>query len=326
MQLNNNIWGQNEVNDSILISLLTSDAVKRLKQVMQAGANFLINPNRNVTRYEHSEGVMLLIKRLGGSWEEQAAGLLHDISHTAFSHTIDMLMNNKNDNYHETVKEKVVTHFGISEYFLNTPYQLDRILDEKNFLILDQPQPNLCADRIDYAVRDMKKLGYITQAEIEEFLDTLTVINGRIMVTDIESAEWFCIQFHRLVKNIFMDPTENYYSYLFTRILNYALEICCISMDDLLFGTDSGVLESLYKCDDSKLKDLLTTFEHRSPIIVDQKRYEIIVRPKARVIDPNVYINNKIGHLSSYSSLVGKLSAEICQIAENGLFLRTKRC
>ena len=38
---------------------------------------------------------MLLIKKLGGSVEEQIAGLLHDVSHTAFSHVIDYVFDNK---------------------------------------------------------------------------------------------------------------------------------------------------------------------------------------------------------------------------------------
>lgn len=51
-----------------------------------------MNKEWNVTRFDHSVGVMLLVKKLGGSVEEQIAGLLHDVSHTAFSHVVDYVL------------------------------------------------------------------------------------------------------------------------------------------------------------------------------------------------------------------------------------------
>jgi len=310
------------VNDSILVTLIDSDIVQRLKHVRQAGAKFLVNTNRNGTRYEHSEGVMLLIRRIGGNLEEQIAGLLHDISHTAFSHTVDMLLNIRNENYHELVKNQIIDRFNIRKYFSGTSYDVDYILNEENFQILEQPQPNLCADRIDYTIRDLKKLDRINQSEIENFLNSLIIYENQIGISCIEQAEWFCIQFHNLVKDVYMDPTENYYSYKFTRILNYALEINCISMDDIIFGTDDKLLEIVYSNKDSELKELLFAFENKSKAIIDKNNYDVVIKPKARVIDPLLVLNNQTSRLSEHSSVVTELSAQIEQIANEGLFLR----
>lgn len=79
------LYGSVEV-EPVLRDLVNSRLLQRLKGIHQAGAAYLVWPKWNVTRFEHSIGVMLLIRRLGGSLEEQAAGLLHDVSHTAFSH------------------------------------------------------------------------------------------------------------------------------------------------------------------------------------------------------------------------------------------------
>lgn len=90
MLVNDEIYGEYEV-EAVLQDLIQSKPVQRLKGIHQGGASYLVNPKWNVTRYEHSMGVMLLIRRLGGSIEEQIAGLLHDVSHTAFSHVIDFV-------------------------------------------------------------------------------------------------------------------------------------------------------------------------------------------------------------------------------------------
>ena len=75
----------------VLIDLLHSEPIDRLRSVLQHGITGLIGltPQPAVTRYEHSVGAMLLVRAAGGSIEAQASALLHDIAHTALSHVID---------------------------------------------------------------------------------------------------------------------------------------------------------------------------------------------------------------------------------------------
>jgi HD superfamily phosphohydrolase len=49
---------------------------------------------------------MLLIWRLGGSLREQLAGLLHDVSHAAFSHLIDHVLDVAEEDYHECAMKR----------------------------------------------------------------------------------------------------------------------------------------------------------------------------------------------------------------------------
>ncbi len=100
MIIYDDIYGEFEV-EKVLEELIFSDPVQRLKGIHQGGASYLVNQKWNETRLDHSIGVMLLIRKLGGSLEEQIAGLLHDVSHTAFSHVIDFVFENKEEDYHE---------------------------------------------------------------------------------------------------------------------------------------------------------------------------------------------------------------------------------
>ena len=70
---------------------------------------------RATTRYEHSVGVMLLVRRFGASLDEQIAALLHDVSHTAFSHVIDYVFNDHDhQSYHEEKKEQFISGSDIA--------------------------------------------------------------------------------------------------------------------------------------------------------------------------------------------------------------------
>ena len=99
------IYGEHIV-EGVLEELIVSKPVQRLKGIHQGGASYLVNEKWDVTRFDHSIGVMLLIKALGGSLEEQIAGLLHDVSYTAFSHVIDFVLDCKDEDYHEKIYDQ----------------------------------------------------------------------------------------------------------------------------------------------------------------------------------------------------------------------------
>ncbi|UOQ69688.1 HD domain-containing protein (plasmid) [Hymenobacter volaticus] len=84
-----------------IAALLRTPPMQRLRGIHQGGAIVLANPAINHTRFDHSVGVMVLIRRLDGSLWKQLAGLLHDVSHMAFSHLIDYVLDYAEEDYHE---------------------------------------------------------------------------------------------------------------------------------------------------------------------------------------------------------------------------------
>ena len=112
MEVDDKVYGQTKIEEPVLIELINSSPVQRLKGICQGGPSKYAN-NRTVTRYDHSVGVMILLKRLNATIEEQIAGLLHDIPHTAFSHVIDFVFKNDSHEFHEKFHEKMVMNSEI---------------------------------------------------------------------------------------------------------------------------------------------------------------------------------------------------------------------
>ena len=74
----------------------------------QAGPSAIAFAFKDVTRFEHSLGVHVLLGRLAADLKQQVAGLLHDISHTAFSHAVDFLVTSDEQDHHESLKPQML--------------------------------------------------------------------------------------------------------------------------------------------------------------------------------------------------------------------------
>ena len=96
-----NVFGKKQkICDPSVVELLESKVMQRLKGVDQHGIPHYFCNLSPFSRFDHSVGVYLLVKNAGASDKEQIAALLHDASHTAFSHTADFLFKNKG-NFHQ---------------------------------------------------------------------------------------------------------------------------------------------------------------------------------------------------------------------------------
>ncbi|MDY6761594.1 MAG: HD domain-containing protein, partial [Candidatus Nanohaloarchaea archaeon] len=153
MEIDDPVYRQCTVDDPVLTDLLQTRPVQRLRNVNQAGPAAL-RGDRPVTRYGHSVGVMLLLREYGASLQEQVAGLLHDVPHTAFSHVADFVFDDEDHEYHERFMEDVIRDSRIPAVLQEHGFVLDDILDESAFPLLERDLPDLCADRIDYFLRD----------------------------------------------------------------------------------------------------------------------------------------------------------------------------
>ena len=149
------VYGVVEVKEPVLIELMKSKAMHRLKGINQHSTLVFYDHKYNISRYEHSVGVMILLKKLNAPLKEQIAGLLHDISHTAFAHVMDKAFgDSRTDDYHEKFYERMLLGSDIPAVLEKHGFDVRDFIDEKKFTLLDKDMPDLCADRLDYFFRD----------------------------------------------------------------------------------------------------------------------------------------------------------------------------
>lgn len=315
------IYGEFAV-DKVIEELIASEPVQRLKGIHQGGASYLVNEKWNVTRFEHSIGVMLLIKKLGGSIEEQIAGLLHDVSHTAFSHVIDFVFDNNEEDYHEKIYRSVVVNSEIPTILANYHYYYqDILLDETKWTLLEQPAPELCADRVDYTLRDMFTYGHISLKEVHHFLDNLIVLDGKMYLQNIEIAEWFVETYYKEVIDFFMDPLNIYGYDRLTKLLQLALEKNVITVNDFL-TRDDELIEKIKASKDTEILHFLQKLHPNVQVKEDRENYDLHRKNKVRMIDPSIIQDNQLIPASKLSESVRSMWDRAYEKATSGMYVK----
>jgi HD superfamily phosphohydrolase len=296
MQIEDPVHGTGEIEKEVLKELLQTEPVQRLKEIHQAGPLPFFTDKYPVTRYQHTIGVFLLLRKHGASIEEQIAGLLHDVPHTAFSHTVDFVYKTEEHDYHDDFLEKMVYSSEIPEIVEKHGLDIEKILDESRFGLLEQDMPLLCADRIDYFLRDSQQ---VMGEDIDELRDSLTVHDGMFVLDDREIAEEFALRFIEADRSLWANPEEVAINELFADAVREALETGIIEEDDL-FRTDEYVMDKLRDSGNEFIQERLEQLEEKS-FTVGADDSDFTGHTKARYVDPPVLEDGETVRVSDYS-------------------------
>ena len=145
------VYGNFEIKEPVILELINSKTIQRLKDIDQAGYFEPHFPGTAHSRFEHSIGVYLLLKMYKAPIEEQIAGIIHDVSHSAFSHCIDYVLgagSGKEHNHKDNIFDKFVRKSEIPEILKKHNLDLKYILDDENFPLKEKDLPDLCATEL----------------------------------------------------------------------------------------------------------------------------------------------------------------------------------
>lgn len=177
---------------------IRSPVFQRLHTIKQLGTAFHVYPSAMHTRFEHSLGVCYQVKKIIFSIENRAerkrfstdeirllsiAGLLHDITHTPFKHTLErdsaIFKEQPADISYSRRFEQMRLGSHFKEDFVE---ELLKILTTSNSETLSKPyqaqliQDTFSADLLDYARRDTKFTG-ITRDYDERIYDHIGIVH-----------------------------------------------------------------------------------------------------------------------------------------------------
>lgn len=283
------VYGTITITVPVILDIVKSPTFRRLRGIDQAGYAKPYFPGTEHTRFEHSLGVYELLRRYNAPLEEQISGLIHDVSHAAFSHCIDYVLAKKAEEqaHQDNIFEEFVRKSEIPAVLKKDSIDIEYILNDKNFPLKERKLPDICADRIDYSLRTARAYNETTKEEVKNLLGSLQVHNQQWVFQDVSSAKEYAELFKRM--------NDRYYAgfpsaVMFRTVgdyLRHALQQGYVASSDF-FTTDIEVLQKIepHHKKDRLLQVLWQRMNKKAKPAGNKKEADAVVKCKSRVVDP----------------------------------------
>jgi hypothetical protein len=295
MRWQDRVYGEVVIEDQAILDLVGCDTFQRLRGIHQAGPSALPFPFKDVTRFEHSLGVFVLLRKLGAPLREQVAGLLHDISHTAFSHAVDFVVTSQEQDHHERLKPLMLGRDDLARGIAGLGYSPSDFYDDSIYPLLEQPIPWLCADRLDYFLRDGSACGVVKPEFVRRVLNSMKVIDSKLALGDVNVAREAVTLFETMNREWWAGPVEAFIYNEFADALREGIRTGVLQFDDLMTD-DAFVLSRLDASGSPLIAEKLESVRHPRPDRV--RDYSPRIIPKERWLDPPVQVNGTTKRLS----------------------------
>jgi HD superfamily phosphohydrolase len=198
--------------------LANTKHVQRLRNIQQLGLVDTVYPGANHTRFEHSIGTMHMASVIGTSLGLEpdeirmvrAAGLLHDVGHSAFSHAVEGVLKRNPSLQPDINGNRLVKHEAFTRDIISRSLPEDTFIAryvEKEFgsdpheffgeiakiatgdTTLKKPYlaqviaDDVDADRIDFMLRDSYHTGVsFGMIDVDQIVRSLVIRNGNIVL------------------------------------------------------------------------------------------------------------------------------------------------
>lgn len=321
-------YGAIEVEEPVLLELIDSPVFQRLKNIHQYGVSYYTTHKEEYNRYDHSIGVFTILRSNNASLKEQIAGLLHDVSHTAFSHVGDWIFGKENEekDYQNDIHSLFLKTSGLEEILNKYHFTLDQILPEENlFPALENKLPNLCADRIDYNIQGAYYQGFITYEEALSIFKDLKFINHCWVSTQPKLMKKLTRFSLFMTKDCWGSPINYVTSRWLADAILRAIDLGSISYKELHFKTDQFIWDKLMVQDDEVIKKNMT-------MVMDAESYfsstansqdaDYTVKSKFRGIDPWIVSGSKYLRLTEIDAELKEEYEREKELIKNGWFIK----
>lgn len=318
------IHGSLAIDDPLAITLIQHPVMQRLKGIFQYGVMEKIDPSSlSYTRFDHSLGVYQILHNQGLGQKELIAGLLHDASHTVWSHSTEMLFGkNSIENYQDKIHQQFLMDHEIGCILESYGLQIKDVLpDCGEFLGLEQELPFLCADRIEYNIQAGFLTGLLSPLDIKEIHQSL-FFNGRYWYFNnkVPAEKLALISIDQTLKN-WSSPTNMVVSKWVCEALQILLDEGTLTYKGIHFNyQDDELWKILQKTTNDKVKVLMKKVLYASKYynLTFDYDYDERFYFKSRALDPFVMIEGKLYRLTDLKDGYKQKFEEINSQAAHG--------
>lgn len=301
MIIKDKIWGKIKIEDKLIEEIILDKDFQRLKKISQFGIfkdSFLFGLKFN--RYEHSIGVYYLLKKFKAGEKECLAGLLHDISHGAFSHVLDIVFaDNGNEEYADSILLEKISNSNIGALLKKNRYDLAKIVNNSSHTMLDKELPDIAADRIDYMLRD--PLGMNPQL-IQKVLSSLIIKNGEFVFNNSFIANLFAYHYYNLNKNVWSSVFWTVNHKILADVIKLIIDRGYVKKEDLFSKNDEQITKIIEENKDKDIDKLIGKMKsldyHKIKVVSKKDEYDYKWKKKNRFVDPKILIGDKVKKLS----------------------------
>lgn len=171
------------------------------------------------------------------------------------------------------------------------------------FTALEQPYPDMNADRIEYNLHTGLVFNNLDEDDVNKILNALQYKNGKWYFTDLTNAKKFASLSTYYTKTFWGNPHNAALYTVTSAAIKHAFDQKIISADDMHFGIDEVVIGKLKQSKDPILKQLLAIMYNIDLHFqaTDQSNYDVFQPIKMRGIDPLVMDKGTLQRLSALS-------------------------
>lgn len=329
--------------DGFYLQIMDRPEMQRLRCIKQLGLGNLVFPGANHTRFEHCVGVYHLSGRmsqtLGLSDEDDAAvrtaGLLHDICHAPYSHSLEGILEEITESNHMDLARDLIfgrrsTHLKRDEDLLGGTEPISTLLEDNGVSaeevcdLISQPFSELGSlhadgdsyfsskdylhqiihgpvdsDQMDYLLRDSHYTGVsYGNIDMDRLLSQMFIHNDKLVLRKggIVAAEGLMVSRLLMHSSVYFHRTVRTVETMLVKAVEEA-------MDE---GAD---FSELYLMTDADLMSELASFGGKASVLARDLIYRRLYK-KSYVLYRNALTEDDISGLVRYAGLNGRRELE----------------
>lgn len=238
----------------------------------------------------------------------------------AFSHVADWLFGKGREgieDYHDSIHERFIRNTNIPKILKKHGFALKRLLDENNFPLLEKSAPDLCADRVEYALREFKH--WLNSSIIKGCVKSLVNYNGEIVFSDQKPAFDFAINYLELQTQHWGGYEAMMRYHLLSNAFKIAIDKEFLSENDF-YRDEKFVMDKVEKIGDKEIQETLRILKNKKLRKIKNNFGQRVIK-KFRYVDPKIIIGGELTRLSILSPKFLKILDKHRKINKKGLLV-----